>query len=99
MLRLKHAFSPVVSVKIDGKDAGIVYMQPWQLKLPALCAGEHELELVVCGDRFNGFGTLHNANPDYKWYGPDAYRTRGSEWTDNYLVRPRGLTAPPELLR
>ncbi len=99
VLRLKHAFSPVVSVKIDGKDAGIVYMQPWQLKLPALCAGEHELELIVCGDRFNGFGTLHNANPDYKWYGPDAYRTRGSEWTDNYLVRPRGLTAPPELLR
>ena len=50
------------------------------------------------GSRFNGFGTLHNANPNYKWYGPDAFRTTGDDWTDNYLVRPSYITSPIELM-
>ena len=90
--------APVVSVKLDGKDMGIVYMQPWQLALGQLDAGEHELEIITCGTRYNGFGSLHNANPDYKWYGPNAYRTTGDEWTDNYLVRPGYRCGPVELL-
>ncbi|MBQ6647099.1 MAG: hypothetical protein IJM56_10515, partial [Clostridia bacterium] len=97
-LGLKHVAAPVVSVKLDGKDMGIVYMQPWQLALGQLDAGEHELEIITCGTRYNGFGSLHNANPDYKWYGPNAYRTTGDEWTDNYLVRPGYLCGPVELL-
>ena len=60
--------------------------------------GEHEIEVTAFGSRFNGFGTLHNANPNYKWYGPDAFRTTGDDWTDNYLVRPSYITSPIELM-
>ena len=43
-------------------------------------------------------GTLHNANPNYMWYGPDAFRTVGDDWTDNYLLRPSYLLSPIELM-
>ena len=68
------------------------------MKLPPLASGEHTLEVLACGSRYNGFGTLHNFNPNYKWYGPDAYRTTGDEWTDNYLIRPSYLLSPIELM-
>ena len=68
------------------------------MKLPPLASGEHTIEVLACGSRYNGFGTLHNANPNYKWYGPDAYRTTGDEWTDNYLIRSSYLLSPIELM-
>ncbi|MBQ3668063.1 MAG: hypothetical protein II920_02435, partial [Clostridia bacterium] len=96
-LKLRHALTPVACVKLDGKELGVVFTEPWQLALGQVKKGTHRIEIVLCGTRFNGFGTLHNANPDYKWYGPDAYRTQGDEWTDAYLVRPWGLMDEPDL--
>ena len=29
---------------------------------------------------------------------PDAFRTTGDDWTDNYLVRPSYITSPIELM-
>ena len=36
-------------------------------------------------------GTLHNANDDFVWYGPDSFRTTGDDWTDSYRVRAAGI--------
>ena len=47
--------------------------------------------------RLHGFGTLHNANPNYTWYGPDSFRTTGENWTDGYCLRPVSILAPPEI--
>lgn len=96
-LHIPHMASPVAAVRADGAEAGKIAWAPRRVKLPYLKAGEHLIEVTAFGSRFNGFGTLHNANPDYKWYGPDAFRTVGDEWTDNYLLRPSYLLSPVEL--
>ena len=97
-LHIPHMASPVAAVRVDGQEAGKIAWAPYRVKLPFLQAGEHEIEVTAFGSRFNGFGTLHNANPNYKWYGPDAFRTTGDDWTDNYLVRPSYITSPIELM-
>lgn len=76
---------------MDEKKAGVIAYAPHRLSLGRLEKGEHELTVCLYGNRFNGFGTLHNANGEYTWYGNDSYRTQGDEWTDSYLVRPVGI--------
>lgn len=97
-VHIPHMASPVVSVSLDGQELGCIAWQPNRLALPALSAGRHVLRITAYGSRYNGFGTLHNANPHYKWYGPEAYRTSGDEWTDCYLTRPSGILSPIELM-
>ncbi len=96
-LHIPRMASPVAEVRVDGVRAGMIAWQPYSVRLPALSTGSHLIELTACGSRYNGFGTLHNANPHYKWYGPAAYRTTGDEWTDNYLLRPSYILSPIEL--
>ena len=97
-VHIPHTGAPVMSVRLDGKELGCIAWQPNRIALPPLTPGEHLLEVVAYGNRYNGFGTLHNANPNYKWYGPEAYRTTGDEWTDCYLTRPSGILSPIELM-
>lgn len=97
-VHIPHMASPVAAVRLDGQKLGCIAWQPNRIALPALSAGAHVLEVTAYGSRYNGFGTLHNANPNYKWYGPDAYRTTGDEWTDCYLTRPSGILSPIELM-
>ena len=97
-LHLPHMASPVSAVFVDGKESGKIAWQPYRTQLPPLKAGRHRVEINCCGSRYNGFGTLHNANPNYVWYGPDSFRTTGDDWTDNYLVRPSYLLSPAELM-
>ena len=43
------------------------------------------------GNRFNSFGALHNADENYTWYGNGSFRTTGSQWTDDYMLRSFGI--------
>ncbi len=97
-LHIPHTTAPVLAVLLDGEKIGHIAWQPNSLDLPPMRAGVHTLEIIAFGNRQNGFGTLHNANPNYKWYGPESYRTTGDEWTDCYLTRPAGILSPIEML-
>lgn len=63
---------------------------PHRLELGRLEPGAHVLEIDAFVGRHNGFGALHNANDAFRWYGPDAWRTEGGEWTDDFGCCPRG---------
>lgn len=97
-VRVPHFISPVLEVRVDGSDAGLIAFAPHKLSLGRLAAGEHRLEICAYGNRFNSFGTLHNCNEEYKWYGPDSYRTRGSEWSESWCLRPFGILSRVEIL-
>lgn len=98
ILEVPHFFAPVIAVALNGQRQGLIAYAPHRLILGGLKAGTHELEFTVYGNRFNAFGTLHNANDEFKWYGPDSYRTTGSQWTDSYLLRPMGILTNPVIL-
>ena len=88
--------APALAVFLDGKKVGLIAYAPNQLCLGRITPGQHELKIRLYGNRFNGFGTLHNANDEYMWYGPDSYRTMGDDWTDCYQLRPVGIMAAVE---
>ena len=90
--------SPVMQVVLDEKPRGLIAFSPHELELGEQEAGVHRLEIRVYGNRFNSFGTLHNSNDEFKWYGPDSYRTRGSEWTEGWELRPFGILSRVEIL-
>lgn len=96
-VHIPHFKSPVLAVYLDGEKKGLIAYAPNRLNLGRICKGRHELKILLYGNRFNGFGTLHNANENYVWYGPDSYRTEGDDWTDCYLVRPVGIMAAVEV--
>jgi hypothetical protein len=98
LLEIPHFAAPVISAALDGKRVGLVALAPHRLALGTVAAGAHTLELTVYGDRYNTFGTLHNANDEYQWYGPNSFRTAGSQWTDTYLLRPSGILDAPFIL-
>ena len=83
---------------MDGRSVGLIALAPHTLRAGKLSAGRHLLEICAFGNRFNTFGTLHNCNEEYKWYGPDSYRTRGSEWSEAWCVRPAGILSRVEIL-
>lgn len=98
VLEIAHFSAPAIGVTLDGKRMGIVALAPHQLCFNALSAGPHMLELTVYGDRYNTFGQLHNADKEYKWYGPMSYRTSGDEWTDSWQLRAWGIQDAPVVL-
>lgn len=95
VLEIPHFSAPVISVKVDGVKKGLIAFAPHRLSIGRLSRGEHVVEITAYGNRFNAFGTLHNADEEFVWYGPHSYRTKGSQWTDSYLVKPMGVLSKP----
>ncbi|MDY3918027.1 MAG: glycosyl hydrolase [Candidatus Limivivens sp.] len=87
--------SPVIKAVLDGKEAGHIVCSPYALKLGKPEAGRHMLELTVFGSRINTFGTVHNCNQKEFWYGPNAWRTTGDQWSYEYQLKPTGLLKAP----
>ena len=97
VLEVPHFASPVLEVFLDGESSGLIALAPHRLNLGDLSAGSHELVIKAYGNRYNCFGTLHNSDSEYVWYGPDSYRTTGSQWSDTYNLRPFGILSPVRL--
>lgn len=97
-LHIPHIHAPALAVFLDGRKKGLIAYAPHCLALGKLSQGEHKLTILLYGNRFNAFGTLHNADKNFVWYGPDSYRTHGDAWTDCYMVRPVGMDAPEIML-
>ena len=81
----------LLTVRLDGQAMGRIAFAPNRLVLGSLKSGRHTLEITAVIGRHNGFGYLHNSNDAFRWFGPDAWRTRGDEWTDAYRVKPVGI--------
>lgn len=87
----------LVKVSIDGIVRGIIAYSPYRLNIDALPAGKHTVSLELFGNRYNSFGSLHNADANTWWIDAMVWRTEGDRWTYDYLVRDFGILAPPEI--
>jgi hypothetical protein len=87
----------LVGVELDGKRVGSIAFSPYECELPVLSKGEHELGLTLFGTRINTFGTVHNCDRTYFWYGPNAWRTTGDQWSYEYVLKETGILKSPEL--
>lgn len=96
-IHIPHFKAPLLGVEADGEKKGLIAYAPHRISLGRLEPGKHELVIRLYGNRYNGFGTLHNANDDFRWYGPDSFRTAGDDWTDCYRLRETGIFSGIEL--
>ena len=86
----------LISVRLDGKEAGKIVLPPYKLQIENVKAGEHILELTLCGTRGNIFGALHLTTPK-DWKGPDMWYSGNNMWSYEYCLRDMGIMKKPEL--
>ena len=91
---LPHFRGAAVRAYLDGNDIGSMAFTPYATVAQA-DEGEHALDIVVFGNRFNSFGAVHNADAFKKWHGPDAWETEDSYWSYEYMLRPLGALSSP----
>lgn len=90
-LRVTEFKAPLLGISVDGTEKGLIAFAPHRINLGTLARGKHRITITLYGNRQNVFGTLHNADENYTWYGNGSYRTTGWQWTDNYMLRDTGI--------
>ena len=93
ILRVPHFAAPVLEAG-GWQERGLIALAPHTLRAGKLSAGRHLLEICAFGNRFNTFGTLHNCNEEYKWYGPDSYRNQGKRMERGLVCKACGHPVP-----
>ena len=97
-VRLGKISAPCTVVELDGKRVGNVSLAPHEADLGYLDEGKHTLEITLFASRINTFGTLHLNDESLTWFGPQAWRTQGMDWTYGYKLKPSGLMSEPWLI-
>lgn len=88
-----------VRVTVNGRTAGIVGWQPYEVDITDWVTGEAiELGIEIIGHRRNSHGPLHLADTSPRFIGPIEFETTGRKWRDDYSVVPMGLIKPPVLI-
>lgn len=97
-LQVPQFRNPLLSVRVDGREAGRIAYSPYVVDLGDLSAGRHTVELTAYGNRANAFGPVHNADETLEWLGPQSWRTAGASWSYEYQLRRTGVLTSPRLL-
>ncbi len=85
----------LISVRVDGEEKGKIAYAPYNLEVKGLKKGKHLVELTLFGNRNNCFGAVHNCNPDWDWFGPNAWFTDGDEYSYEYQLKNMGIMKSP----
>ena len=85
----------LVEASVDREIKGDIIYPPYTLEIKGVPNGEHEIGLKLYTHRFNSFGPLHLVNVNEKWQGPDAWRTKGINWSYEYVLRTTGILKTP----
>ncbi len=85
----------LVSVDIDGKEAGDIIYPPYTLKINNLENGTHNVDITAYLHRYNTFGPLHLVNVKESWHGPGAWRSSDKNWSYEYVFRTTGIMKMP----
>ncbi len=97
-LEIAHFKTPLISVELNDQPLGKIALAPYNLELPKLETKKYQLAITAYGNRVNAFGALHNADPATLWFGPDAWRSEGIRWSEEYQLKPMGIMVAPRIL-
>ncbi len=87
----------LVTVTVDGEKKGRIAFPPYNLEINGLTKGKHKVDITLFGNRANAFGPVHNTNENNSHHGPNSWRTDGSHWSYEYVLRKIGLLTKPEI--
>ncbi|OIW33154.1 hypothetical protein CONLIGDRAFT_695548 [Coniochaeta ligniaria NRRL 30616] len=100
ILSVPQFSSPVLAVEWttrNEKKRGHIAFQPRALNLGTLDAGKHSVSITAYGNRYNAFGHIHAQDWMTNCW-PDAWRTQGWAWSDEYRVKPIGILERPTII-
>ena len=97
-LRASWYRGAVISVAVDGEERGDIVYPPYVLDVDGLSDGEHAVALTLYIHRYNTFGPVHLVDEKASWHGPGAWRSEGSNWTYEYVLRRTGILGAPAIL-
>lgn len=84
----------LTKVLLDGKEAAKIVFAPYNAEIKNVSKGEHTIEFVLFGNRYNTFGALHNCGSSL-WYGPSYWYSKGNLWCYEYNTKPAGILKSP----
>lgn len=87
--------APLLSVDFDERKVGSIAFAPFEVNLGQVKLGEHRIDLTAFGNRINCFGPIHNTYRQLTWVGPDAWRSEGVRYAEEYQLKPMGILAAP----
>ena len=93
-IEIPHYRGAAVKLEVEGQKDYIVY-PPYTTVLSNLPAGKHVLHVTLLGNRFNCFGSMHLADLEETWLGPNSWRPEGNRFTDSYRLKLVGVLSAP----
>jgi len=96
-IRVPQYRGSVLGMEMDGVRQGDMAYAPYEYTFTNLQPGEHEVGVMVYGNRVNGFGCVHNCDDSTSWFGPDCWRSEGVRWCYEYRLRKSGLLVSPQI--
>ncbi|MCL2641396.1 MAG: hypothetical protein FWD53_11155, partial [Phycisphaerales bacterium] len=82
--------NPLADITIVGKTHPVAFA-PFRAPIPQT----GPIDITYYGNRSNLLGPVHNTNKHWNWWGPNSWRSTGSNWAMEYQLRPTGpITAP-----
>jgi len=90
--------APLLAISVDGVRKGVIISEPYMLELGVLEPGEHNIQIVAYGNRFNAFGHLHLPEGASPWCGPLLWRTEDDWWTPEYSIVQMGVLQTPVMM-
>lgn len=97
-LHIPHFAATLLDLVVDGCSPAPLAFAPYTQEVGSLAPGTHTVEIIAYGNRVNTFGNVHHPPQRPIWYGPNAWRTEGDDWTDEYQLRPQGILSAPHVL-
>lgn len=85
----------LIEVSVDGEFKGDIIYPPYTLEISDISDGEHEIALKLYTHRYNSFGPIHLVNRNQRWHGPDAWRSKGTNWSYEYVLSTTGILKAP----
>lgn len=85
----------LITVSLDGEKKGRIIYPPYTLRIADVEKGEHEIGVTLYTHRYNSFGPIHLVDEKESWHGPDAWRSTGTNWSYEYVLRKTGILKAP----
>ncbi|MBQ8719641.1 MAG: hypothetical protein IJY65_01245 [Clostridia bacterium] len=91
--------APAVTVSLDGEKIANTSLAPHTANLGMLSEGEHTLDINVYLSRVNTFGTFHNSDHHFSWFGPGAWYPSAENYCYEYRLEKTGLLTSPRIYK
>lgn len=88
----------LIGIEIDNVRSGSIVGSPYIFEVEGLKKGEHEVVLILFGNRYNTFSHLHYLDDEKdRLSSPSLWRNKDNKWCYEYNIKPMGIMTEPKI--